>query len=31
MKDKIVFTVVLILSIIYIVIGNKIAMKNKWK
>lgn len=28
MKDKIVFTVVLILSIIYIVIGNKIAMKN---
>lgn len=28
MKEKIVFTVVLILSIIYIIIGNKIAMKD---
>lgn len=28
MKEKVVFIVVLILSIIYILIGNKIAMKN---
>ena len=28
MKEKVVFTVVLILSIIYIFVGNKIAMKN---
>lgn len=28
MKEKVVFTVVLILSIIYIIIGNKVAMKN---
>ena len=28
MKEKIVFIVVLVLSIIYILVGNKIAMKN---
>ena len=28
MKEKVVFIVALIMSIIYILIGNKIAMKN---